>query len=163
MLGANALPGTRPRGVSTRNAAISARPRRRRIGGKANKENGKDNEKEEYLDEEEREENADKARLEELLTLLELEEWFKKVGQKEEKTEGEKLDNCGCETDLYLGLGFSKYLGRLDIPYKEFRSMFDGEYVENEGYIVELDHNQFNDLIRYLEMNQIADMEPVMN
>ena len=73
--------------------------------------------------------------------------WFQEQSEgTEELTEGEKLDLCGCATDLYLGPGGYFYLGRVE-PYQEFRSM-KGEYIDGVGYIVEMDHNQLNDFIR---------------
>jgi len=126
----------------------------RRIGGQAQKRNCKDTIYEKFLQKEERKENPEKVKIDELLTSLELGVWFKNAGNEEKKTEGEKLDECGCETDLYLGSGFTNYLGRVSIPYKEFRSLFDGEYIEDAGYMVELDHNQLNDLIMIIEPNE---------
>jgi hypothetical protein len=120
----------------------------RRTGGKTHPTD-KQNfiEKEKFLEREERREDPDKRRLDELLIGAELGDWFFKQANKESgKTEGEKLDACGCETDLYSGFGFNNYLGRAKMPYQDFRSM-KGEYIEGEGYIVELDHNQLNDLM----------------
>jgi hypothetical protein len=117
----------------------------RRIGGKTEKkENRRDYEK--YIEKQDMIENMDW--FDEVILGMELGQWFKKKGDEDkELTEGEKLDKCGCETDLYRGRGFLKnYLGRAKIPYKEFR-LIKGEYVSNEGYIVELDHEQLNDLI----------------
>ena len=119
----------------------------RRIGGKAKKGRGKTN-YENYLEREERIENMEENKIDEMIIGMELGLWFtKKANEDQGPTEGEKLDKCGCETDLYLGTGFIRnYLGRARIPYHEFR-LLNGEYVLNEGYIVELDHDQFNDLI----------------
>ncbi len=119
----------------------------RRIGGKAKKP-----EKKYGIDKllkeikaMNRSENPDKVRFDDLLKAIDLGIWFDKQGKEIEKlTEGEKLDLCGTQTDIYLKIGFRNYLGRVNIPYKQFRSM-PGEYVEFQGYMIELDQNQFND------------------
>jgi hypothetical protein len=113
----------------------------RRIGGKALKHNGYKDNYEKLLNKEEKRQDPYKLKIDDVLTSMEVGIWFDQQRMKEEDiTEGEKLDKCGCETELYLGTGFFRnYLGRAKIPYKEFR-LLSGEYIENEGYIAELDN-----------------------
>jgi hypothetical protein len=121
----------------------------KRISGKQKKrEKPNYKSKEKFLAEEEAQENPDKKRVGDILKSYEIGLWFQEQAEEEQElTEGEKLDLCGCATDLYLGPGGYFYLGRVDIPYQECRSM-EGEYIDGVGYIVELDHNQLNNFIK---------------
>lgn len=130
----------------------------RRTGGKPNLQGkNKYKHKERYLEKEELRINRQEE-LNEILTGIELGKWFEKQGEiLAGKTEGEKLDACGCETDIYLELGFKNYLGRIDIPYKEFR-LLNGNFQEGQGYVVEVDTNTLNDLIMKIQGNQGANL-----
>lgn len=115
----------------------------RRTGGKVQGTNKNNSERERYLKSVER--RIKNPKMHEEITVLELGNWFSQQSSKNnEITQGEKLDQCGTQTDIYIGYGFSNCLGRVNIPYKQFRSM-PGEYVEFQGYMIELDQNQFND------------------
>jgi len=131
----------------------------RRTGGKP-EVNGKNKNrhKERYLQKEERRTDEKKRAINEALTGIETGIWFIYQSKKElelmkGKTEGEKLDACGKETDIYIGLGFKNYIGRVDIPYKEFRSL-NGNYKGGLGYVVEVDTNTLNDLIAKIKGGQ---------
>jgi hypothetical protein len=71
-------------------------------------------------------------------------DWFQKQADIElNQNQGEKIDACGSQTDIYSGIeGFKHWLGRINMPYDEFRKM-DGEYKEGVGYIVKMDKVEF--------------------
>ena len=130
----------------------------RRVGGKAKPtKEGMAERAEIYLEKLEDQENPDKVRIDEVLKAHEIGNWFLDQSEgAEEKTEGEKLDACGATTDLYLDQGAFLYLGNIEIPYDEIRKL-PGEYIEGSGYVVELDHNQLNDLIYQIDPKLMED------
>ena len=136
----------------------------RRTGGKTNpKGNMNYVGKEKFLEFEENKENPRMQKLVELSNAVKIGEWFiSQTCEKELKTEGEKLDACGCETDLYLGCGVKYYLGRAKMPYKVFRSL-KGEYIKGVGYLVELDINQLDDFIKIIDFPLIGKVHDYIN
>jgi hypothetical protein len=75
------------------------------------------------------------------LTVLLLGQFFERESKKFfRKSIRELLELCGSQTVIRIGHGH--FLGKIDIPYKEFRKI-PGEYVDGVGYVVMMNRNDF--------------------
>lgn len=64
--------------------------------------------------------------------------------KKQRKTYREILEKCGKATNFCISLGNSVISWQqLQIPYKQFRNKYLGEFVENKGYVVKMSFSSF--------------------
>lgn len=71
--------------------------------------------------------------------------------------------SCGNETFFKTQIGMVRYSGILEVPFREAKKTFPGEYVEGLGYIVEIDRNEFfGNLGRRVYVRKAYDPEACM-